>query len=872
MTQISGESMASLTQALLAILSKQGSVLFAGAGVACRVGYPTWREYLDQLASFCDEFKDPTSATLIRERATSANYLGAATVFKTCDKIPDGERLRLLAEPFHRELSLRSLSRLDALVGLPFSSIVTTNYDTSMHRAQTKKKGWFSPVERGDGSLKGASLRRDFFIARIHGRAEIPSSMVVDNSDYQQLALEAEYLDFLVHLLKTRPCLFLGFSFDDPAVNNVLDQYEKLCGPHFPSLHLAFVADDSPSLAKRLGKVNIQSVTYDPSEGHASLWKAIRMASESLRDSSPATAPAASLVSSQGPIHKYMAFTYAQMRSTDLRAPVVSSIRDGIVLTAIAESSSVGITEDEVTTAVRESLSLSQAEASNLVAQSLERLKLRDQIVIIGSRLKAVNNQVEDFDSDLGRLADGVLSRLRVRDDIRPPRSAKKVIKKVLEDTFLARAWDVAAHFAGSGAGVGTDIAAIIGDLLRRERLGDLSPSAARMSIMDLLKTPSDDESHALTRIGRAAFGLQLVLSSPRQALFQKYSLPQRIYLDANVVMPAITNGHPLRPIYIDCLRRLAQANKIVGQTLSVSVGYQFLNEIVSHRRLAQDIVKELGLEDPAKLTRHILFYEAVNANVFVGAFASLVGRQGRHVSFSEFLTEVAPYETEAQLAEYLEKDGIGTVEMKFFDSHSTEFSELLGKLREGYSAGLRPWARLKKGVLMEHEAAQLTQLMLDQARGVRSIFITADGELRRILQRDSRLHGISGSTMSHLGLVALVDVMVGLDGDSRSFARLVWAAPQREAEEVVFDYFIRLGLRNYREGMAMEMQDAAREIAEAAANEVNNLEISLFGNDVDDIARTARFIDRYEKEFFEAWEAEIERKEAQKGGTPQRR
>ncbi|HWM95213.1 MAG TPA: SIR2 family protein [Thermoanaerobaculia bacterium] len=854
-----------LTESLLALLSRQDSILFAGAGVACRVGYPTWRGYLELLAHSCESFRDLTAAALIRERAADGNYLGAASVFKTSQKIPEGERLRLLADPFIRDVSPHQLARLDALVQLPFSAIVTTNYDASLHKARANKRGWFSPVERGDGSLRGASLQRDFFIARIHGRAEMPSSMVVDNLDYRDLAQDTDYLDFLLHILKTRPCLFLGFSFDDPAVNSVLDLYEKRCGPHFASLHLALVSADSPSLVKRLGDVNIQTITYDSSAGHSVLWKAIRSTYTSLGGGGLIARPTVPRAPGIGAsVHKYMAFAYAQMRSTELLEPVVASIRDGIVLTRIADSASVGVTEDEVITAVKEALSISESEASSLVSQAVKRLMLMDQVVAKGSRLKAVNPPSEDLDEDLSKLADGVLVRLRVRDHIKASRAARNTIKKVLEGAFLARAWDLAAHFAGSGVGVGPDIDKIIGDLLQRENAGSLPSSATRMSIVDLLSAPGDHETEALARIGRAAFGLQLVLSSPRQALFRKYSLPQRIYLDANVVMPAITNGHPLRPIYVDCLRRLEQANKTMGQTLGVGVGYQFLNEIVSHRRLAKEIVKAVGLEDPAQLTRHILFYEAINTNVFVGAFASFVGRQGSQISFSDFLKRVAPYETEAQLAEYLKEYGIETVEMKFFDKYGAEFSEILGRLREGYSTGLRPWARLKAGVLMEHEAAQLTQLIKDQENGLRSIFVTADSELRRLLRRDSRLHGLSGGTMSHLGLVALVDVMVGLDGDSRSFARLVWTAPQREAEEVVFDYFIRLGLRHYREGMAMEMQEAARVVAAAAAKEVVDSEIQLFANDVEDIARTARFIDRYEKEFFEAWSLEMERRDKQ--------
>ena len=46
---------------------------------------------------------------------------------------------------------------------------------------------------------------------------------------------------------------------------------------------------------------------------------------------------------------------------------------------------------------------------------------------------------------------------------------------------------------------------------------------------------------------------------------------------------------------------------------------------------------------------------------------------------------------------------------------------------------------------------------------GVSSLFVTADRRLRRILAIQSALRSLSGMTVSHIGLVALADVMVGL-------------------------------------------------------------------------------------------------------------
>ncbi len=863
MTKVPSDDVKGLSAAILGLLGRPGSVLFAGAGVACRVGFPNWKEYMYLLANACEEFSDPASATLVRQRADDLDFLGAATVYKSCRRIPEGERLRRLGAPFQIEVQPKVLERLDALVQLPFSAIVTTNYDTAIHRVRTGKKGYFTPIERGDGSMRGASLQREFFLARIHGRAELPASMVVDSNDYASVILDSDYSDFLFHLLRSRPCLFLGFSFADPAISHVLRLYEERCGPHFDALHLALVPSGSENLKTHLSMVNIQTLVYDDSDNHSALWKAIRHSYDSHTTASRSTvaiSPAAS-----NSVHKYMAFAYAQMMAAELREPVVGSIRDGIVLKAIADGGGVGVTEGEIVSAVREGLALSRDEAAAIVSDAVARLKLRDQIILLSSRWKAVSYKESSLDIELSMLADAVLARMRVREGAKPPSRAKSAIKKIIEGAFVARAWDLAAHFAGAGAGVSSDIASIVSDLVKKEdpsgqRIG--SHASATLALVDLLTAPEDRETKPLTRIGRAAFGLQLVMSSPRQALFQKYSLPQRIYLDANVAMPAITNGHPLRPIYVDCLRRLEAANNARGQRLDIFVANQFLNEIVSHRRRALEIVRELGLEDPMRLKKHILFYEAINTNVFVGAYASRVGRMRNLIPFATFIEEVAPYEDEAGLATYLQRYGIKALDIRYIDNFNAEYNEILGKLKEGYGAALRSRMRIKPSVLMEHEAAQLTRLMADTVEGVRSVFVTADGELRRILQRDVRLHEISGGTMSHLGLVALVDVMVGIDGDSRSLARLIWATPQRDAETVIFDYFVRIGLRSYREGMAMEMQEAARVVATVAATEATEANLRLFGNDLDDIARTAKFIDRYEEKFFDSWDSEIAKNE----------
>ncbi len=853
-----------LAEGITAHLARENPLLFAGAGVGCRVGLPTWYQYMEHLACACERFEDKLSAALIRQRTKDGQFLEAATVFKTCNLIPEGERWKELAAPFRVTPAADIIARLEALAGLGFTAMVTTNYDHFLHQASSRVAGWPQPIERDDGSLRGASLKRDFFIARIHGRAEFPTSIVIDNQDYNDLEHDDAYLDFLLDILKTRPCLFVGFSFVDPAIAQVLRTYKEKCGPTFEALHTALLPADAGDLAMRLREVNIQTLQYAPEKEHQDLWRSIRLAFDERRlGSEKRKAPIVPAKQQSAPIHRFMAFAYAQMRSSEVQQPLTTIIQDGIVLEVISSCGSSGMSEADIIKQIHPILRLSNEESIRVVRSSIQRLNARGQIGDTEGAFSATVETGPTLRDHLETLANSVLDRMRVRGQVTVHPNDLGEIQDILESVFISRAWDLAAHFAGAASGWGADLPLVVKQLVaNHHNIAKNRREAVELATLDLLTAPEDRETRLLAKIGRAAFGLQLVISTPRQALFQKHSLPERIYLDTNVIMPAITSGHPLRPVYTETLRRLSEATGAIGQPLKITVGTQFLNEIISHRRIAVRLVEELGLEDPALLKKHILLYSATDTNVFIGAFASHVGREEKSLSFAEFLRQVAPFESEAELAEHLRELDIETMDMGFFDDHHTRFSEIFSWTKEGYEKRLSPRDRLKDTVLIEHEAQQMTQLSLDHGQGFRSLFVTADGKLRRVLQEDVRLHEFSGSTVSQLGLVALVDIMVGLEPDTRSLARLVWAAPRTDDEQTIFDYFVRLGLRRYEEGIAVEMEESARQVAAQASSYAERERIHLFGKTFDDVAATAKFLDRYEDKFFQNWREAVEKRE----------
>lgn len=836
-------------------LSRTVPVLFVGAGVGKRVGYPDWKSLLGILADASEKYGDPDSATLIRSRAQQGRLLEAASVYKTAD-IPLGERMREMAAPFIVVPSESELAKLDALVSLPVSAFITTNYDNSLHRALTKNGRFARPVEVDDGSLTSAALSQDLFVARIHGRAESPNSLVLDMADYDALRSNSSYLDFLLDVFQRRSCIFIGFSFVDPAIAAVLSMLEEKYGNNLPKLHCAFVPESAGELRSRLNGLNIETIVYSEVSGHEALWRAIREAQRRLAD-----LPEKVLVDGLADSHslgRYMAFAYAQATSERTREPVVEMVLDGVVLSEIGGTQ---LDKASLTEAVAKILRLDAAEAAPKVEESLGRLLGQGRVLRDGDAFSVVAATSPSLEDDLKGLATNVVDRLAVRGLWADRGDCVDQMARVLEELFVARAWDVAAHYAGATSGFGKDLGRVAEAAVRQwmPKIKSDQTAAVASAVVDLLWHPEPKQIPILHRIGRAGFGLQLLLASPRQALLRQHAIPEKIYLDANVVLPVVTKGHPFQLAYASALQGLHDAALAARGSLEVIAGEEFLNEVVSHRRLAVKLVVDLGLEDAEELRDHVLFHGPSNTNVFVGAYASLLKDGAALSTFSKFLEEVAPYETEAALSRFLGDRGIKTMGLRASSGVEENYWSLLGSMENGYAAESRTGFRAKDSILIQHEAAQLARLRADFNAGSRAIFVSADSAMTRILRNHSETQDLGQVTISPLGLVALVDVLVGLSPDDSSLARLAWAPGFSEAETRLFDYFVAVGVRQYHEGIGLGLEDAARRIASEAAAEAKRRGLRLFSLDAEEAGQAKRLVDHYEDRFFESWREAVE-------------
>src|SRR4030095_4663795 len=389
---------------------------------------------------------------------------------------------------------------------------------------------------------------------------------------------------------------------------------------------------------------------------------------------------------------------------------------------------------------------------------------------------------------------------------------------------------------------------------------------ALHRACLALLTAPADSEARALADLGRTAFALQAVLSSPRQALLHKYALPQKIYFDASVLLPAIVPGHPLRPVYTDALKRPREAARGAGLSCQLLVGEPFLEEIVAHRENAVNLARTLELDNLKNLSRHVSFYGAENTNVYVSAFSSHVTKAHKNkekpFTFTQFLRQFAPYQSVPKLADHLRAHGFVVVPMDFRTAHNHEYVNIFNPLMMGYEDGSADQLALKERRLVEHEAMQLVQIRLDREIQARSIFVSADRRLVRAMMARSELRDLLGSILAPTSFIGLIDIMVGLKADRRSLARLVWATPRREADQAIRDFLVHRALEKYETAVVRAMPDVLDDVLGYAKRQVRYKTLAFSGNEVEDVARAAQFLDRIEDKFFAKMRVAMEREE----------
>lgn len=217
--EISNQHLPSLPKSLTTEIQLGNCVLFAGAGASVDAGLPTWNELLKNMIDELDN-------RIVLEESIK-NELYALLVEGRNLIVAEYCRGRLGEQLFgafiHQSLKTKNRRSVihELLSEIPFSSVLTTNYDSFLEKYRRDARV-ILPKELSELGYQGIKrITEDAIpIVKLHGSFDNPNSIIFSDTDYRKaLYSSPDYRSAVSQLLEEKSCLFIGFSMID---NNIL--------------------------------------------------------------------------------------------------------------------------------------------------------------------------------------------------------------------------------------------------------------------------------------------------------------------------------------------------------------------------------------------------------------------------------------------------------------------------------------------------------------------------------------------------------------------------------------------------------------------------------------------------------------------------
>ena len=270
-----------LPDQLVRAVADKNCVLFAGAGLSrgeVGAGNEAKEQYLPSWGELLN--------TLI-ERAVAIRHISAAEGKKLKNAVKDRKylfvaetiRSRLGAREFDdvfddifRNANLRPTKRHFLITQIPFSAVITTNYDKLLETSYASH-GLIPPVysyDNASDAISALSTGR-FFILKAHGDIDRKDTIILSERDYREMTYrQPGYRAVLNTIFISKTVLFVGTSLNDTDVNLVLETVnEAFTGKS--TRHFALVPNGNMWSAETQhwrDFFGIQFLSYKPSKGH----------------------------------------------------------------------------------------------------------------------------------------------------------------------------------------------------------------------------------------------------------------------------------------------------------------------------------------------------------------------------------------------------------------------------------------------------------------------------------------------------------------------------------------------------------------------------------------------------------------------------
>lgn len=196
-------------------------VVFVGSGVSASAGVPLWNELISEMKKELpiDIIKDETDflkiAQLYKDQRGEKEYLERVKDILQIDKVAP--------TPIH-----------DVLIKLNPCHIITTNYDNLLEQAALHNNENYHVVRRDEDIPYNHGER---MIIKMHGDFDSRKIVLTEN-DYYDYQLNYPLIRaFILSLFASKLILFVGFSFNDTNIKNILRWVEQALHGHMQRVY-----------------------------------------------------------------------------------------------------------------------------------------------------------------------------------------------------------------------------------------------------------------------------------------------------------------------------------------------------------------------------------------------------------------------------------------------------------------------------------------------------------------------------------------------------------------------------------------------------------------------------------------------------------
>lgn len=787
-------------------VKKDSWILFCGAGVSCQAGLPTWKSALLQMAGHVQDNYNQNLADAMKGFVKSGDYLRAADCLSIA--IPKkSNRISLYEDIFSGG---EQSEDIEALLTLSPAAIFTTNYDHQIEKHWENIGGSRLPSYSNTKHDLKFALRKlttkSPFVCHIHGSLDRPARIALAGREYEKLYSSEELVTLLKRIALQYPIIFVGYSLSDPDLEQIIgrarDKYELACANE--SFVLAPKSDRS--VAQKASKFSLTPVYYDT---HDELWNAIRdigtidVASDFGENDDDEKGTSSEEISR---VRSILSAAYAHYRVQESHQTVSSSVYSGVVQSIVQDRTSNGqIRKKDLIDAVQGLLECDTSKAQEVTELGVKELRLTNQ-VDIADGLYQFSGCDDRINPDIEELVREIRRRARVRygrELALSSEAIRELLVKVLvvDGVSLAHAYIARGNPSESRMGDAVDNAVDeLGLEITAER------KVLKKAISSLFSSPSAKEAEILGRISRLAFVSDIVLSLPRD-LPGRSGEPDRVYLDTNVVLPALVGGHPKTAYFRNVLKTLSARN------IEVAFDTCFVEELVNHRREGERIIK--GYSSYEDLLNLAIYDFIHNSNAFVSGFLSWMevnNMKRNSYPYEEYFEDTAPYATRNGMTETLKEMGIDVVDTKGdLRLEQARVVRWENALDDAYS-GKEHYSSSKHPALIKHEARLLEGVAKAAEMGKDYWIVTEDkGYLNGTLaacDRDDLFPDIALKIFRPLQLDVRLDAEEHTSIEWRSYAHTLWSGAFKELVEPTVERYIDKILQEYEPRLVERIPD----------------------------------------------------------------